>query len=397
MSSIPRESGVLGLNAGEWATIIIGLVAATLLAVLPLMVGVLARQFGMGVEQAGYVIAINMGGILLGSLSCIVLTRRFSWSALIVSGLLVMTAGNVLTLSTAGLTALVSSRLIAGLGEGVVGACCYALMGQARLPGRSIAIYAGGQSIVGAVGMAVLPTLIANYGWHVFYLLVALATIPALALVKVAVRGREQVRSEAGAQSVPARPALNIPSLGALLAIFFFFVGLAMVWAFMERLGNDRNLSTLELSAALSASSLAGLAGSLVAGAVADRIRVSIGLGAGLALIIVSLAMMFVGGFVPFTAGVCGLYFAWTFQFPFLFECLVAVDRGGRVTVLTPVATGGALAVGPAIGGFILQHGTLTMLCAGCLALTLAGTVLAGRIGGNQRRPIAGRASVGGP
>ncbi|KQS05007.1 hypothetical protein ASG11_12735 [Sphingomonas sp. Leaf357] len=381
MRSILRPAGFLGLDACEWATIAIALAAATLPAVLPLMVGVLARQFGMGLDQAGYVIAINMGSILLGSLACAVLGRRFSWFALIVGGLLVMTAGNVLTLSTSGLTALVATRLISGLGEGVVAACCYALMGQARLPGRSIAIYAGGQSIVGAAAMAVLPTLIAHHGWHVFYLLVVFAALPAFALVPLAVRGREQVQRAAGA----GRPALNISAFGGLLAIFVFFVGLAMVWAFMERLGSARHLSLLQLSAAMSASSLAGLAGSLASGAVTDRLRLGIGLGFGIALIVASLVMMFVGGFAPFTVGVCGLYFAWTFQFPFLFECLVAVDRDGRATVLTPVATGGGLTIGPAIGGFVLQNGSLSLLCLTCLALTLAGTVLAWRIGGKRR------------
>lgn len=377
----PIGRSAFGLSAPEWATIAIALAAATLPAVLPLMVGVLARQFGIGTEQAGYVIAMNMGGILAGSLSCVLLARRFAWAPLIVVGLSIMVAGNGLTMLTTGLPSLIASRLVSGWGEGVVGACCYALMGQARLPGRSIAFYTGGQSIVGAAGLALLPSLMAAYGWHVFYVLVSLVALPALLLTSIAVRGRARAVATASSEVASRRPPAA--GFGALLAIFMFFVGIAMIWAFMERLGVRQNFSLTQLSVALSASSIAGLAGSLMAGALADRLRVAIGLAIGIAVIVGSLALLLMGSFYPYMAAICGLYFAWAYQFPFLFGCLADSDRGGRIAVMTPVATGGALTVGPAIGGFVLEHGGVPMLCAGCLLLTVAGTVLAARVRGS--------------
>lgn len=376
--SIAIRSGrsPLGLNAAEWATIVIGLAAATLPAVLPLMVGVLARQFGLGTERAGYVIAMNMGGILAGSLSCVLLSRRFGWGPLIAVGLCIMVAGNGLTMMTTSLSALVGSRLVSGWGEGVVGACCYALMGKARLPGRSIGFYTGGQAIVGAAGLALLPWLMATYGWHVFYVIVSLVAIPALLLTPLAVRGRERAATKAAnGETLAKRP--TAAGLGALIAIFMFFVGIAMIWAFMERLGVRQDLGLTHLSMALSASSIAGLAGSLLAGAVADRLRPPIGLALGIGLIIFSLAALLTSGFYPYMAAICGLSFAWAYQFPFLFGCLASSDRGGGIAVMTPVATGGALTVGPAIGGFVLEHGGVAMLCLGCSILTVSGSLLA--------------------
>ena len=378
MNVRPIERSAFGLSAADWATIASALAAATLPAVLPLMVGVLARQFGIGTEQAGYVIAMNMGGILAGSLSCVLLARRFTWGPLIVAGLSIMVAGNGLTMLTTGLPSLIASRLVSGWGEGVVGACCYALMGQSRLPGRSIALYTGGQAVVGAAGLAMLPSLMAAYGWHVFYVLVSLVALPALLLTSIAVRGRGRAAATARSEAVSRRP--STAGFGALLAIFLFFVGIAMIWAFMERLGVRQDFNLAQLSVALSASSIAGLAGSLMAGALADRLRVAIGLVIGIALIVGSLALLLMGGFYPYMAAICGLYFAWAYQFPFLFGCLADTDRGGRIAVMTPVATGGALTVGPAIGGFVLEHGGVPMLCAGCLLLTVMGTLLAARV-----------------
>lgn len=374
------DRSVFGLNGPEWAAIVIGLAAATLPAVLPLMVGLLARQFGLATEQAGYVIAMNMGGILAGSLSCVLLARRFAWAPLIVAGLCIMVAGNALTMFTTSLSALIGTRLISGWGEGVVGACCYALMGQARLPGRSIGMYAGGQAIVGAAGLALLPTLMATYGWHIFYILVSLVAVPALILTPVATRGRVRATGPATERGIGSK-RLSVAGLMALLAIFAFFVGIAMIWAFMERLGVRQDLSLTQLSVALSASSIAGLGGSFVAGAVSDRLRPSIGMGIGIVIIVCSLGCLLASGFYPFMAATCGLTFTWAYQFPFLFGRLARTDSGGSVTVMTPVATGGALTVGPAIGGFVLEQGGVFMLCLSCLILTVFGTVLAAGIG----------------
>ena len=366
----------LGLSTAEWATIAIALSAATLPAVLPLMVGVLIRQFGIGTAQAGYVIAMNMGGILAGSLSCVLLRRRFGWAMLIVAGLGIMVLGNALTMLTSGLPPLIASRLVSGWGEGVVGACCYALMGQARLPGRSIAFYTGGQSIVAALGLAALPTLMATFGWHVFYILVSVVAVPAMLLTPLATRAREPAVATVN-QLEPAPKQLSATGLGALISIFLFFVGIAMVWAFMEPLGVRQHLSVTQLSVALSASSIAGLGGSFVAGALADRLHAATGLVIGIAVIVSSLGLLLTGGFYPYMAAICGLFFAWAYQFPFLFGCLADTDRGGRIAVMTPVATGGALTAAPAIGGFVLEHGGVAMLSAGCLVLTLTGTLLA--------------------
>lgn len=365
---------VLGLNAAEWAAIVIALAAATLPAVLPLMVGVLSRQFGIGTAQAGYVIATNMGGILAGSLSCVFLARRFRWASLIAAGLGIMVLGNALTMLTSSLNPLIASRLVSGWGEGLVGACCYALMGQARLPGRSIAFYTGGQSIIGAASLAILPTLMAEFGWHVFYILVSIVAVPALLLTPIATRVRTVAAVDP--QQVAAN-RLSVASFGALIAIFLFFVGIAMIWAFMEPLGIRQNLSLTQLSVALSASSIAGLGGAFVAGALADRLRAEIGLAIGAAAIVGSLALLLTGGFYPYMAAICGLYFAWAYQFPFLFGCLAEIDRDGRISALTPVATGGALTAAPAIGGYVLENGGLAMLSAGCLGLTLAATLMA--------------------
>ena len=64
-----------------WAAVYIGVAAATLPAVLPVMVGVMTDQLGFGLERAGYVASANMGGVALGSVFRAGLTRRWSSAA----------------------------------------------------------------------------------------------------------------------------------------------------------------------------------------------------------------------------------------------------------------------------------------------------------------------------
>ena len=383
-----RKAGVLGLSGAEWATIAIALAAATLPAVLPLMVGVLARQFAIGTEQAGYVVAMNMGAILAGSLSCILLARRLDFRALIWGGLAVMVTGNILTMLTDSLNPMLATRVISGWGEGVVAACCYALMGRARLPGRSIAFYTGGQAIVGAVGLAILPSLMAAYGWHVFYVLVSLVAVPAALLAPYA--ARRSVASKSAGSPAVMRGRPSAAGLGVLGSIFMFFAGLAMIWTFMERLGADQRLSVVELSAALSSSALAGLLGSFAAGAIADRIERKLGMALGMLTIGISLGSLLTPGFWPYATAICGLTFAWAYQFPFLFRCLAETDRDGGVALLTPVATGGALTVGPAIGGYLLANGGPEVLSCVCLGLTAVATILSAALGRTRAQQVEG-------
>lgn len=360
---------LLGLLPREWALVVVALSIATLPSVMPVMVGVLADQLGMGVERAGYVVSVNMGGIFAGTLACAWLSRRASWNRLLVGGLLVMVLGNGLTLLSAGYPALLATRLLSGLGEGVAGAICYALMGRSLLPVRTVAVYVAGQGIVGALGMAALPPLVAGHGWQVFYIGVSLLALPALWLAPVAVRAQASADPTGPTHTAASR---SFAAWGALAAIFGFFFGLAALWAFLQPIGASRGLSVVQVSSALSASAVAGFAGSVVAGLAAGRLSTWQGTAIGLAALLASVAGLLIGTPATFFAGACLLSFAWAFEYPYLFRCLASEDDSGGIAVLTPAATGGALTAGPAIGGFVLQNAGVASLCAvGVMAAVL--------------------------
>src|SRR3546814_4513874 len=86
----------------------------------------------------------------------------------------------------------------------------------------------------------------------------------------------------------PRQAGLKVNPLviGALACILLYFVGMASLWPFFERIGVGKGLTAGTVAFALSVSAFGGLAGSLVASVVADRLPRVVGLLSGLCLLI---------------------------------------------------------------------------------------------------------------
>lgn len=363
------------LDRQDWATICIALTLATLPAVMPVMVGALARTFHLDIEQAGFVVSANMGGILAGSLLGNALARRWSDSWLLSVGIIVMIAGNLLTMVQTGFAGLIVMRALSGGGEGVAIAAAYALMAQSRHPERVIGFYTAGQGMIGVVGMAGLTLLVAQYGAGAFYLAVSAVALLGLALIPTATRGRTSTTAASAEKGRVSRQAY-----AALVAVFLFFCGLALVWAFLERIASAHGFGVASVATALSASAAAGIAGSLSVALFAHRLASRQAMILGALLLILCGAGLTATNDLAFGGAVCLLSFTWNFQFSFLFRCVAAAEGGVRAGGFVPVATSGALTVGPAIGGVILNRGGIAVLDIAFVITTLSALALAAAV-----------------
>ncbi len=370
-----RPTIVLGLPPREWSLIAVALAVAALPAVMPVMVGALTRQFGLRVDQAGFVISTNMAGILFGALCCPLLITRLSDRALLTGGLLIMVAGNALTLFVFGYAALVTTRLASGWGEGVAAAVGYALMGRSTLPARTVANYAGGQAMVGAVGMAALPGLTARFGSSAFYGPISLLALLSLLAVRPAAEAAPRPPPAVGPR---VRWRAGGGPLAMLAALFAHYAGMTTAWAFLQRIGADHGLAGSTVAFALSASAVAALLGSLVASLLARRLSTPASLLIGAVLTLGCGLGLPAADAIAFVGAACLLSFTWAAQYPFMFRRLSELDRSGRWATLTPVATASALSVGPALGGVLLQRSGLGAVDAAFLILTLAGLAITG-------------------
>lgn len=357
------------LSASEWCTVAVAVVVASLPAVMPAMVGAMAAQPHVGTEGAGYLVSINMAGIFIGTLLRALMRVAPSAKRMIVAGLSVMMIGNLVTIAVATMPALLAARLISGLGEGFAAGVCFSLMAGARRPANIFAFYAAGQGIIGTIGMGVLPWLVAVFDWRAFYVVLTVLAVPALFLAGPAARNGVDE-----AKRISSAP-ISLPGWFGLAMIFLFFVGMALLWAFLQRIGEYHGLGLVAVSGALASTAMAGLAGSLTVAFGGDRLPDRAAWIIGIVLVTGSAASLWTTSGFLFLIGAWALNFAWGFQYPFFFRALARTDPGKGAAV-TPMATGIALTVGPALGGWIIEHAGIEAACLAFLALTLGALVL---------------------
>lgn len=353
-----------GLSPSEWCTVAVAVIVASLPAVMPAMVGAMASQPGIGTEGAGYLVSINMAAIFAGTLLCALVHTRLSGRDRIIAGLSVMMLGNLATIAVSSMPPLLAARLVSGLGEGFAAGTCFSLMAGSSRPAGIFAFYTAGQAIVGAIGMGTLPWLVAASDWRAFYIVLTVIAAPALFLAGPA--------SRSGLTVVKQLPTARISAQGwsSLALIFLFFTGMALVWAFLQHIGELHGLPLAAMSGALASASIAGLAGSLTVAFLGSRLSDRNAAIIGMLLLLISAVGLWMSSIVSFLLGAWALNFAWGFQYPFLFRGLARTDPGKGAAV-TPMATGTALSIGPALGGWILAHAGLAAACIAFLILTL--------------------------
>ena len=371
-AGLPGASGNRALGIADYAAIYLGVAAATLPAVLPVMVGVFADVLAYGVARAGYVASANLGGVALGSAICAALAKRYDWRQLIGIGVLVMVAANLVTMLISAFLIMTSMRFVAGVGEGLIAAIAYAAMSRSAQPERSLAFYIAGQGLVGAVGMGLASQVMAAVGWQSIFVIVSLVMLPAFWMAKPvdALRPREHSTSARMGMS------LRLGSVAELSVLFVYFVGMSAVWALIERIGHAKQLGLLHLAIVLSSSAVANMAGSLSVGLIAHRLGTLKGLAAGLLITLSGLTLIVAADlWTGYLLATILFVFGWGFHFPFLFRQFAQVDSSSRVALLIPLMTGGGFTLGPSIGATVLVAGGTSAVCAFAALCATASTL----------------------
>ena len=361
------------LTKQDYWIIYIAVVTATLPAVLPVAVSVFANELNFGVERAGYIASANMASILVGVLACYFLVARYSQRALLLAGLVVMSAGHLMTAGSELFSHVLVTRIFSGLGEGIAASVCYRAIGESRQPARAFALYASGQAIVGAVGMGISGVLIRLWGWESLFVVLCIIAIPAIGAAN-----RVGNRALPGIASTSRRPLFGGPWLvwAKCLGIFLFFVGLGGLFAFFAVIGEVQGHQTSAILSALAIASLFGLAGSMAAAMMAGRIRGHTAILAGALLLGVAiLALSLLENPLIFASAASVIMFGWYWTYPYMFQNLAGTENCGRVLNLVPAITGAGLALGPLVAGFCIQHG-MAIFAAMVLACLSASTVL---------------------
>lgn len=286
------------------AAIIVGTLGALTILISPGFVGLVASQFNLSDQAAGYVAAwdINACAIAIGLTTF--LLPRFDWRRLGSVGMALLAAGSIATAGCSGYDALIVARVVAGIGEGLAIGVSFAALGLAANPDKAFAWYLVAALSVGAAVLFVMPDAQAAFGSRPLFAFIALAAVVALLAAAYMPAGARGVAESGG-----TRYAINWPmALLALVGVLLYFVAQGAVWSYFERIGHANGIAPQTIGTTLAFSSVAGIAGALLAALLPARGGRALPLVLGSAISLIS--FMLLGGRVsPVALVIAGLAF----------------------------------------------------------------------------------------
>ncbi|OBR54829.1 hypothetical protein A6456_35885 [Paraburkholderia tropica] len=340
--------------------------------IAPALAVQLAQQFGLSASQIGAYFFIELIAFSSAALPAQFWMGRFDERRVARVAAIVFVAANVaaavLPFSIAALLAL---RFVAGLSGGTLGLLCMTSAGMSPNPDRAFGLWIVGQLVAGAIGLYFLPQLFAVFGLKSLFLCVAALTALAFPLCGAFSSRftRPQKRRKGEARPVSARDGRFAALIVAAVCVFYLAIG--AVWSFASRAAVGAGLDPILAGKILSIATLMGIAGAMTASVIGGRGSRRLILALGYGLLIAGLVVLSVGPHVTgYAAAVFAFKFAWTFVIPFVFAVAAREDASGRLTSAVGFITGVALAIGPLVGGILLDHGVgYGALCGGAAAL----------------------------
>jgi predicted MFS family arabinose efflux permease len=353
----------------------------TVLLIAPVVAGKLAQQFGLTATQVGLIFSFELGAFSLATVPAYLWLRRVDLrTASYIAGTLVV-LGNVASGFVTTYPVLVVVRFLTALAAGSITVIILSLSGRTSNPSRAFGIFVVCQLAMGALIIALFPVVFATAPVAAVYWTLAVLTALCLPVVRLIdgnfLRRPVEPGPAVAAAERPTRtsPVKFVLGLGAVLC---FYIALSGVWTFMEAVGKGAGNGPGAVAITLSIATVAGIASALLATMLGDSPHRRLFLLGGYLGMALSVALLF-GGPVLLRFAVAAIIFkfAWTFILPYLLSALSDLSTGGHVMNTTNLMIGTGFAIGPLLGGVLIDSagggftGMLTLSLVGVLASLL--------------------------
>lgn len=346
-SSLVR-SEALSHAAALWA----GSAGLLVLGLQPILLGAVFSEGKVGFDGLALAATLEILAIGLASAVAALFKGRIRTQA--AAYLAAVTLFDMLTASAGSEGAFVLWRALAGIAEGGLVAIAAEMIARAPSPERSGGLFVILQTcaqclLALAFSLSVIPQAGSAGGFQTLgaIALLCLAIVPLL----------PQAYAPLAARPAGGTGFLNAASLAALGAIFFFFLFIGAIWAFLEPLGAAAGLSGRDVGLMVTSSLAVQVVGAGVATALTGRIRPAATMAACIAAgAVICLLFSSPSGWLSFAAAVMGTGFVWLFVTPFQIGLTVEADETRATALLVPAAQLFGAALGP-VGASLLMSG----------------------------------------
>jgi predicted MFS family arabinose efflux permease len=318
-------------------------------AVQPFFLSVMSEALMLAPDQVGLLASADILGVVLASFSGFWWTRRFSHQALIKLASMSMVLGYLGLLFADTFEAVLSLRFLAGvLGHGIAFSLGTALLCRAPHPDRAIAISVVTQISFSSLLLVALPKVLLSTDIETVYwslVAIVLVLLPPLRLTNNSVR----FASEAGSKAT-IKPLM----MSLLVALVCYQLGLSAIWAFIESIGRERQISLEQMGLMLAVILPVSMLGSIFASLLDVR------LGRATPVIIATVAgaigLLIIANTTSITMLAAGFLLhqiAWNFGIAFVYGAIAQVSDQSGTEILAPGSQSLGTALGPILAGVL--------------------------------------------
>lgn len=330
------------------------------LVALPLWIGALMQYYGFSPAQAGLTVTIFLLGVVAASM-CFAprfnrlprraaVTAGFTLAALAFGGASVQPAG------AASLPLLAALHLLAGLGVGCALSFTHGCIGRSANPHRLFATVSAVMGGFAVIFLASVPQLMQRNGGQALFIVFAsgmavAAAVTCVGFPALGTAGPDAPRSAGEAHARIPRIAWIVIAVVVCLTL-----NQAMVFSFVERIGEARGFGTERVQAVLVALGLVNLVPGVLAALLQKRWSASaVGMAGPACQALLALVISSATVFAAYAVATSLYVFMVIFTHTFLFGLLARLDRSGRAVAATPAMMMVGSCIGPALGGGLVQ------------------------------------------
>ena len=366
-------------------------IGALMYNVLPLYLGSMEASKALESSQTGLIGTAFFLGFNIAGLSAFAWIRRFRWRTMSLLSMPFLFATLFASAYIRTFPKLLIATALCGIAFGINYTIGSVIVGDTSRPERWYGIKVGLETLAGAAILFALPlTSAARYGFTgtvwamalgIALLLPLLFLLPSIGQKKPAIStGMPRAHADRAGMSRTKLVAIAC----AVLALLALFAGVSAIWAFSERMGRLSGFDEASISSLLAITIITGIAGSLAAAMIGNRISPVAGFAGAIGIILIALIGLTIKGSFPlYTLANCLYMFGWAAGTPFAMAEIALLDHDGRYVSLIAPAIGIGGMIGPGMAGWLLEIGNpiTVVLYAACIIIASGGLMLsAGRL-----------------
>ncbi|WOH20553.1 MFS transporter [Paenarthrobacter sp. GOM3] len=348
----------------------------TVLLIAPVIAGKLIQQFGLTPVQVGTLFSLELGAFSLATVPAYLWLRRINLRTASYLFTSVVIAGNLVSGFLDDFGLLMIASVVTSLAAGSITVIILTLSGKTSNPSRAFGIFVVFQLAMGALILAVFPSLFAGAGVAAIYW--TLAGLAVLCLLVVNRIDGDVLRKASPVETSAHKKVPVFKAAAGMAAVLLFYVALSGVWSFMAQISAGSGIDLSASSLILSLATVAGILSALTATALGDTPKRRIYLIVGYLAMALSIGLLFGSpALIRFAIAAVIFKFAWTFILPYLLSTLADLSNGGHLMNTTNLMIGAGFSIGPIVSGALIQSGAgsftsmLTFAFAGVLASCL--------------------------